>query len=192
MDSANKIWAVAQEEEYRCWKMIEPEMRNEIYWDLKRKFWRLVFEKLDITELISSIPAVSGRKKIVILDLGCGPSGALIELPFYICSIVRERCEYIGLDPLMDKYLEISTKLRKLPVRWVKGCAERLGDYVNKVHLLLSFNAIDHTYDIQRVIRQICNNLSQGGIAIVSSNCHTSRLTAYLMVSSEASFVSFY
>ncbi|HEX9635925.1 MAG TPA: class I SAM-dependent methyltransferase [Acidobacteriota bacterium] len=98
-----------------------------------------------------------------VLDLGCGGCGILLAL---------EQGELVGVDPLMDRYLEKFPFLAaRSDIRWVQAAAEEL-ELQERFDVIFSINALDHVYDPARVACQIERLLRPGGHLVLTMNCH--------------------
>ncbi|MDF3032943.1 MAG: class SAM-dependent methyltransferase [Nitrososphaeraceae archaeon] len=87
-----------------------------------------------------------------VLEIGCGPTGIIFEL-----DNAQTR---VGLEP-MDLGDLISDEKKKLIVK--KGIGEEIPYPDNSFDIILSFNALDHSIDPPKVLREIHRVLHEGG-----------------------------
>jgi SAM-dependent methyltransferase len=110
---------------------------------------------------------LSTRKKIVALDIGCGP---ISRLRAYA---LLDKMTITGVDPLNDLYDAILARhgltcLPKIrPDETLQGFAETLMLDGRTFDLVFSYNALDHTQDIERAFSLIRKALSPDGIAVI-------------------------
>ncbi len=101
-----------------------------------------------------------------VLDLGCGGCGILLAL---------EQGRLVGVDPLMDRYLEKFPFLsERTDIRWIAAAAEEL-ELDGPFDVVFAINSFDHVYSPERVIEKIASLLSPGGHCVVTMNCHNTR-----------------
>jgi 2-polyprenyl-3-methyl-5-hydroxy-6-metoxy-1,4-benzoquinol methylase len=183
MSSLSK-WNLAQIEELSCWRDITPKLQRKEYNTYRREVWNKILYKIDIESIISHVYLRTDQNKpIKIIDIGCGPSGILCELPSLNSNLFNndKRFDYIGVDPLMSHYLKIVPALSSYPVTWINGTGEDLSSLVERpVQIIFSINALDHTQDIRQCLRSMEKCLIPGGVAVISLNCHARFITAYL------------
>lgn len=87
-----------------------------------------------------------------VLEVGCGPTGIIFEL-----NQSRTR---VGLEP-MDLHDLVNEEERKSIVKG--GIGEEIPYPDNYFDVVLSFNALDHSVDPRKVIREIHRVLRKGG-----------------------------
>ena len=100
------------------------------------------------------------------LDLGCGGSGILLAL---------EEGERVGVDPLMERYLEKFPHLReRTDIQWVEGAAEEV-ELDGLFDVVFAINSFDHVYDPALVADRIARLLRPGGHCVMTMNCHNTQ-----------------
>jgi 2-polyprenyl-6-hydroxyphenyl methylase/3-demethylubiquinone-9 3-methyltransferase len=154
--SKNSLWKLAQRLEWWWWKRYLKSKNPEDYLVWKRKYW---------TDFLQNLPAefhfLTENK---ILDAGCGPAGIFIIL---------EKNTVTALDPLLCQYDSLPHFDRsRYPYCTFETMS--LEDYTleNDYDYIFSLNAINHVADIACSIKNIYNNLKNGGKAIISTDVH--------------------
>jgi len=99
-----------------------------------------------------------------VLDVGCGPTGRMEYFDRAMLSV--------GLDPLAERYRDDMggcmgwyDKLYTIPIEQYHETFHAVFDRV------VSFNALDHGYNLAIAIRNIADYLCPGGIALLSVGC---------------------
>jgi SAM-dependent methyltransferase len=87
-----------------------------------------------------------------VLEVGCGPTGLIFEL--------NDAKSRIGLEP-MDLDDLVNNEKKKSIVK--RGIGEEIPYPDNSFDIVLSFNALDHSVDPAKVIREIYRVLRDGG-----------------------------
>ncbi len=82
-----------------------------------------------------------------------------------------DRGMLIGVDPLMDQYLEHFDYLRNAEAKWVTGVAEEIA-FSKPFDIIIVINSLDHMYDPSQASRNLSESLAPGGHLILSVNCH--------------------
>lgn len=122
--------------------------------DVNLRYWNSFLGKLT--------PYISYTNDTRILDIGCGCCGVLMAM---------EKGQRVGVDPLMDQYLEHFEHLHHGDIKWVTGSGE--GFEANEpFDIIFTINALDHTYDPPAVGKTIDRVLRPGGHLIIGLNCH--------------------
>ena len=96
-----------------------------------------------------------------VLDLGCGPLGALCWF---------EAGTRIGADELTREYQDIGFPLGRQPMLYVRGQAEDLPFPGGQFDSALSVNALDHVERFEAAIAEIARVLRPGGRAFLGMN----------------------
>jgi 2-polyprenyl-3-methyl-5-hydroxy-6-metoxy-1,4-benzoquinol methylase len=98
--------------------------------------------------------------KTRILDVGAGPASILCPdmAPRYV--------EVVAVDPLADTYNQLLAEAKLQPrVRTQRGEGERLSELnLGKFDLVYSRNALDHSYDPIRVIKEMVKVCAPAGV----------------------------
>lgn len=157
-------WEKAQVAEAGCWASLASNLNSDEGRAWKEEFWEKHLEAMDwrLDERIRRY-----NRPIRVLDVGCGPSGVLLYLNKLSDDLIMT-----GLDLLMDHYLDISPRLRQMPIEWISLPFEdfKPGELFDVVFAL---NVIDHCREIDAFVRQLCKTVSPNGEVWVSVNCHT-------------------
>lgn len=99
-----------------------------------------------------------------VVEIGCGPIGVISYFP----AAVR-----VAVDPLEDFYAvnaELSA-LRDPAVAYRAGTGESLPVETGSADLVIMENCIDHTRDVDQVMREIARVLRPGGVMHLTVNC---------------------
>ena len=88
-----------------------------------------------------------------ILDVGCGPRGSL--------EWATTAAEAVGVDPLADRYRTL--QIREQRMTYVNAYAEKMPFGNSRFDDVFCFNALDHTADFRRAIKEIARVLRPGG-----------------------------
>ena len=97
------------------------------------------------------------------LDLGCGGCGILLAL---------EGGRRVGVDPLMDRYLEKFPYLsEQAGAEWIRGTAEEV-EVVGPFDVVFTINSFDHVFDPKRAVANIVKHLRPGGHVVMTMNSH--------------------
>lgn len=101
-----------------------------------------------------------------VLEIGSGPTGVVRYFP------ARER---IAVDPLNDFYAADPnlSAFRDPAVQYVTGVGEELARADGSVDLVIMENCIDHTRDVDQVLREIERVLRPGGVLYLTVNCRS-------------------
>jgi SAM-dependent methyltransferase len=96
-----------------------------------------------------------------VLDLGCGPLGAL--------SWFEARVR-VGVDELTHEYQEIGFPLARQPMLYVRGRAEDPPFPEGQFGAVLSVNALDHVEHFEAAIKELSRVLRPGGRVYLGLN----------------------
>ncbi len=96
----------------------------------------------------------SGKR---ILDIGCGPRGAL--------EWADNAAERIGLDPLAKDYEELGIKNQKM--KYVASGAENIPFPDGYFDVVISFNSLDHVDDLDKCIAEIIRAVKPDGLFLL-------------------------
>jgi len=156
-------WQTAQRHEANCWHFHAAKLNHPQYAPWKRACWEAYCDRIGLTA------DVLGSRPLRIADYGCGPSGLLL----YIAEKAAPGSVMVGIDPLMNEYLEIFAPLRELPVEWVQSPAE---EFVREqaFDLVFSANSIDHCRQIDAYVDCMHRSLAPSGTCWISINCYQS------------------
>jgi len=127
----------------------------------KLQYWRQLLEQID--------PHISITENSRILEVGCGCCPLLLAI---------EQGNLVGVDPLMDHYLEHFDYLHEAKPKWISAAAEEL-EFSEPFDIIFSINALDHTYDPNQTVRKLDAILAPGGYLVLSLNCHNTDLFYY-------------
>ena len=94
------------------------------------------------------------RKRII--DIGCGPRGSLEW-----CNGAKER---IGIDPLVDKYMELN---QEHSMKYITACSEDIPFPDNHFDIVSSFNSLNHVNNLNDSISEIIRITKIGGIVLI-------------------------
>jgi SAM-dependent methyltransferase len=134
-------WNKAQEAEKKYWRSTKETWLNEN----RRLYWQGILKQgfgLDYNFFLNKD----------VLEIGCGPSGIIFQI---------DTAKYrIGLEP-MDLSNLIEENWKRTLVR--KGIGEELPFYDDSFDTVISFNALDHSIDPERVIQEIRRVLRDNG-----------------------------
>jgi ubiquinone/menaquinone biosynthesis C-methylase UbiE len=97
-----------------------------------------------------------------ILDIGCGPRGALEW-----AAQARMR---IGLDPLAAAYARLGTGRHAM--RYVNSGAEHIPFPTSAFDVVCSFNSLDHVENLDQVAAEISRVVSPGGLFLLLTDIH--------------------
>jgi len=121
-------------------------------------YWRALLQKLP--------PEIRFGDQTRTLDLGCGGCGILLAL---------ERGKLVGVDPLMDRYLEKFPFLReRADIEWVASTAEE-AHFEAPFDVVFCINAFDHVFDPRAAVANIARCLRPGGYCVLTMNSHNTR-----------------
>jgi SAM-dependent methyltransferase len=124
----------------------------------KLPYWRTLLEALPE----EARPGADSR----VLEIGCGGCGIVLAL---------EQGELVGIDPLMDRYLEKFPYLaERSDIEWVNGTAEG-ANYENRFDVVFAINSFDHVHDPGLVVEKIATSLRPGGHCVLTLNSHNTR-----------------
>ncbi len=148
-------WAAIQEREF-AYHLAKDETR---VLEINLPYWR---------SLIAQVPEeVRFEASTRVLDLGCGGCGILLGL---------DRGELVGVDPLMNRYLEKFPFLaERKDIRWIEGAAEEV-TFDGPFDVVFAINSFDHVFDPRLVVGTIRDSLKPGGHCVMTLNCHNTRL----------------
>lgn len=96
-----------------------------------------------------------------ILDIGCGPDGIINYIN------IGER---YGLDPLMMYYL--TNFKMPIDIKWIEGKAEYLPFDNNFFDLIFTTNALDHSRDPKKYLKEIYRCLKSNGYLYLTVDCY--------------------
>lgn len=159
-ESRSLKWRIAQTLEYQWWQNYLRKRESNAYLQWKLAYWQDILKKLQ--------PCLGHPENLDILDAGCGPAGIFMALP-------ANRVD--ALDPLLDKYKAFPhfrpeqypfVRFRHLPIE----ALEEKGKY----DLVFCMNAINHVNDIRCCYDKLSASLKPGGLIVVSTDAHRSRL----------------
>lgn len=97
-----------------------------------------------------------------VLDVGCGPMGALRWFP---------AGSRFGLDELVEEYRAIGYPLEAHATTYVQGKAESMPFPEKKFDVVISVNALDRVEDFGAALAEICRVLKQEGRFYISFIC---------------------
>ncbi len=163
-------WETAQKHELYCWVSIIDKLRDEKYLSVKSEFWEKTLDELGFYKRFSS------KEKIKIIDIGCGPSGILINLAK---SKAGKNWDLKGIDPLINEYLKISPSIKELPVSWENTKLETFNSN-ERYNVVFCLNAADHCDNLKEFINALDRLLEDDGVCYFSVNCHIKNSTAKL------------
>lgn len=157
-DSAR--WQAAQDYESMFWKgaahRIDAGHTEKLHWyrwraeQLMQRLNRLHLQRL-----------TSGQAKII--EVGSGPVGLCTFFP---------GAERTAIDPLMDTYSRYPefTKIRAPDVEYLQAMGEQLPCPTAHYDLAIIENCIDHTQDINGVMRELSRVLKPNGVLYLTVN----------------------
>ena len=148
-------WKIAQAAEIRWWQNYLKKRPKADYLIWKRKYWKALLSRLNLTIL-------RGEK---VLDAGCGPAGIFMVL---------EEFQTDAMDPLLDDYekkLDHFSKSQYPNVRFFNEPLETFSpnERYKKVFCL---NAINHVADLDLCFDKLVDFTEDGGTMIVSIDAH--------------------
>ena len=148
-------WKIAQAAEIRWWQNYLKKRPKADYLIWKRKYWKTLLSRLNLTIL-------RGEK---VLDAGCGPAGIFMVL---------EEFQTDAMDPLLDDYekkLDHFSKSQYPNVRFFNEPLETFSpnERYKKVFCL---NAINHVADLDLFFDKLVDFTEDGGTMIVSIDAH--------------------
>ncbi|MDB4769001.1 class I SAM-dependent methyltransferase [Saprospiraceae bacterium] len=148
-------WKIAQAAEIRWWQNYLKKRPKVDYLIWKRKYWKTLLSRLNLTIL-------RGEK---VLDAGCGPAGIFMVL---------EEFQTDAMDPLLDDYekkLDHFSKSQYPNVRFFNEPLETFSpnERYKKVFCL---NAINHVADLDLCFDKLVDFTEDGGTMIVSIDAH--------------------
>ncbi len=148
-------WKIAQAAEIRWWQNYLKKRPKADYLIWKRKYWKTLLSRLNLTIL-------RGEK---VLDAGCGPAGIFMVL---------EEFQTDAMDPLLDDYekkLDHFSKSQYPNVRFFNEPLETFSpnERYKKVFCL---NAINHVADLDLCFDKLVDFTADGGTMIVSIDAH--------------------
>ncbi|MDC3210392.1 class I SAM-dependent methyltransferase [Saprospiraceae bacterium] len=148
-------WKIAQAAEIRWWQNYLKKRPKADYLIWKRKYWKTLLSRLNLTIL-------RGEK---VLDAGCGPAGIFMVL---------EEFQTDAMDPLLDDYekkLDHFSKSQYPNVRFFNEPLETFSpnERYKKVFCL---NAINHVADLDLCFDKLVDFTEDGGTMIVSIDAH--------------------
>ena len=147
MSITNARWELAQHEEFAWWS---PEFFDKQNIEIKQKY----------SDIFTSIEQqINIQDDWNILDVGCGPT---------CISLLFTKGEKYGIDSLLDEY---KTRLT-LPtgIKLSVGIGENIKFKNNFFKIVVCRNALDHTKNPKRVIKEINRVLELGGYFIHAVN----------------------
>lgn len=117
--------------------------------------------------LIASLPdevqsGLAGR----VIDVGCGGASILLAVN------ARSR---VGLDPLMDRYIQQFPYLRdETDIEWLTSAAEET-EFEERFDVVFALNSFDHVYDPAAAANHIAEWVKPGGHLVLTMNTHNTR-----------------
>lgn len=136
-----------QQEELKTWNIEED----------KKRYLKLERERVRYPKMFKDmgLDLIDLTKKVC-LDLGAGPKGILADID----------CKYkIALDPLIDGYKE---KFKMVDYDYyITGTGENIPLEDNSVDLVVCTNALDHTENPEKTIKEITRILKPSGYLAV-------------------------
>jgi SAM-dependent methyltransferase len=156
-------WRKAQEYERSYWEAHAKKIAEEAGADLEFYRWRA-------NDLVRHLREV-GREDLAdgsasVVEIGCGPVGVAGFLP---------ASRRIAVDPLEGFYRENEALVesRQPGVEYHEGVGEKLPADDASADIVLIENCIDHTKDVDAVMREIIRVLRPGGIMHLTVNCRS-------------------
>ena len=116
-------------------------------YDAEIQFWRDLHDKapaLDDRYLRHLLVPADYFEGMKVLEVGPGPLS---------WARIFTGCELWGIDPLTDRYRALGYELA--PMRYVQGFAEDMPFEDNEFDAVISFNALDHVDDFDKVCSEI-------------------------------------
>jgi len=104
-------------------------------------------------------------KAALIADLGCGPAGLFLAL---------ENKKVTAVDPLLDKYEEITSFFRRSDYPNTTFITSTIEDFISskKFETVFCMNAINHVQDIQKGFQKLRELCADNGIIVVTVDAH--------------------
>ena len=139
-------------------------------------------DRLDPDSVVSSPLFVAALEalpveEVSILDVGAGPLTALEK------TYPGKRLEITAIDPLADEYDRLLARHRIVPpvrTRALRGEDIASAFAPRSFHIACSANALDHTYDPVRVIRNMLDVVVDDGVVLLVHHLNEGRSTGYL------------
>lgn len=102
-----------------------------------------------------------------LIDLGCGPK---------LRSHYFEKSKIIAIDPLIDDYLsQISWSDIKKAWKYYSCPAEKfIPELQNSVRFIMCINVLDHTFDVDNILKNCYKYLTDDGEFLLSVDAHKS------------------
>jgi len=135
-------WREAQRRELNFWRSNEVKPHSKAFWERKYR-------------MFLAAPPLEGR----VLEVGCGPSGAIGYLPG---DFMR-----VGIDPLATAYRDHELIRRDHPVELCVATGEELPFGDEKFDVVLSFNTLDHVIDPVAAMGEMIRVAKKGGTILV-------------------------
>jgi ubiquinone/menaquinone biosynthesis C-methylase UbiE len=137
-------------------RRLEGEKRGDVF--NERRHFRLKFAKIN-----QYIPKDKGT---IIVDFGCGDGKAINEM-----SVINPSARYIGLDVSDIAVSEASISNPKGEFhKIVDGEKVPLGD--SSVDFVICSEVIEHVYDVENTLSEICRILKLGGRLLITTPYH--------------------
>ena len=150
MKTEKETWQKIQKSEIKYHQRKDPAHILEI----NLKYWKLLLSR------IASYVEINPDTRV--LDIGCGGCGILLAI---------EKGRLVGIDPLMNEYLQQFEFLKNAPITWICGAAEEM-EFPEQFDVIFSINSLDHVYDPQKTADKINCFLQEKGFLVISLNCH--------------------
>jgi SAM-dependent methyltransferase len=147
-------WKEAQKSECRFWYGQVLSKRKYMLKQRYGKIFKILEKNFHITN------------KTKILDVGCGP---------YPLSLFFQRGRKYGLDPLVEEYKKIFVLPKN--VHFKRGVAEKIPWPRDAFDIVICRDALDHTANPEKTLKEINRVLKQDGYLILGVNVFSPFLT---------------
>lgn len=135
-------WTQAQEMELRFWRTHEVRHHSKEFWEERYSMFPLA-------------PPLQGR----VLEVGCGPSGAVGFLPGDFARV--------GIDPLVTAYSKHGLVRADYPVVRIEGVAEEMPFRDGEFNIVLCFNVLDHVRHPRATLREMVRVTKETGTILL-------------------------
>ena len=106
-------------------------------------------------------------KDLIVLDVGCGPTGRMRYFKDH-----KGSGKIIGMDPLMDEYRKLkNARLSAYDELIASPAEEFIQELENKFDFVVSLNALDHGYDLQKSLENLYKYMKSDSEALISFDC---------------------
>ena len=146
---------------YSTWHKIQNEelqyhlrKNSEQHLEFKLEYWNSILREIQ--------PYVSIEPETHILEVGCGCCGMLMAI---------KKGVLVGVDPLMNQYLNNFSYLADAGPKWINCAAEQL-DLPESFDIIFCINSLDHVLDPEKVAKKLDRHLMPGGHIVIALNCH--------------------